>query len=91
MVADLVQRKVNDDRRGITPFNKDFLVRAVDYFPYPLADTRTDIQQAIYSNRANKLEIYEMRNLCLVDDYSSLNNNQLNPCPNTSSSGSFTR
>jgi hypothetical protein len=91
MVADLVQKKVNDDRRGITPFNKDFLVRAVDYFPYPLADTRTDIQKAIYSNRASKLEIYEMRNLCLVDEYSSLNDDKLNPCPNNSSNNNFTR
>ncbi|MCG6136835.1 MAG: hypothetical protein MET45_19735 [Nostoc sp. LLA-1] len=91
MVADLVQKKRDDDRRSITPFNKDFLVRAVDYFPYPLSDTRTDIQQAIYSNRANKLEIYEMRNLCLVDDYSSLNDDKINPCINGSGNNNFTR
>ncbi|WP_414562610.1 MULTISPECIES: hypothetical protein [unclassified Anabaena] len=91
MVADLVQKKRDDDRKSITPFNKDFLVRAVDYFPYPLSDTRTDIQKAIYSNRANKLEIYEMRNLCLVDDYSGLNDDKFNPCVNGSNNNNFTR
>ncbi|MDP5337514.1 MAG: hypothetical protein NWQ28_02935, partial [Nodularia sp. (in: cyanobacteria)] len=65
MVADLIQKKQDDDRKIVTPFNKDFLVRAVDYFPYPLANNTTNIQKAIYSNRADKLEIYEIRNLCL--------------------------
>ena len=33
---------------------------------------KSDLQKAIYSVRADKLEIYEIRNLCLVDEYSGL-------------------
>ncbi|MDB9343156.1 hypothetical protein PN456_18505 [Nodularia spumigena CS-586/05] len=91
MVADLIQKKQNDDRKTVTPFNKDLLVRAVDYFPYPLPKNTTDIQKAIYSNRADKLEIYEIRNLCLLDDYSNLSEDQSNPCANQGNSESFTR
>ncbi|MEA5514812.1 hypothetical protein [Nodularia sp. UHCC 0506] len=91
MVADLIQKKQDDDRKIITPFNKDFLVRAVDYFPYPLANYTTDIQKAIYSNRVDKLEIYEIRNLCLLYSYSNLNGDKSNPCGSQTNSGSFTR
>jgi hypothetical protein len=68
LVADLIQKNREDGRKIITPFNKDLLVRATDYFPYPLPDNTTDLQEAIYSMRSNKLEIYEIRNLCLLDD-----------------------
>lgn len=91
MVADLIQTKQDDDRKTVTPFNKDLLVRAVDYFPYPLANTSTNIQKAIYSNRADKLEIYEIRNLCLVEEYSNLSEDKSNPCVNPRNSDSFTR
>lgn len=84
MVADLVQTKKVDGQKLITPFNKDLLVRAVDYFPYPLAANSTDLQKAIYSSRADKLEIYEIRNLCLIDNYNNTNSNQQNPCTNNS-------
>ncbi|WP_427162202.1 hypothetical protein ACQFX9_11930 [Aliinostoc sp. HNIBRCY26] len=84
MVADLVQTKKVDGQKLITPFNKDLLVRAVDYFPSPLSSSSTDLQKAIYSSRADKLEIYEIRNLCLIDSYSNGNNEQANPCANNS-------
>lgn len=87
IVADLVQTKKSDNRKTITPFNKDLLVRAVDFFPSPLADNSTDIQKAIYSSRADKLEIYEMRNLCLLDDYKNTSENAAYPCE----AGSFIR
>ncbi len=86
MVADLVQTRKFDGKKLITPFNKDVLVRAVDYFPYPLPEISTDLQKAIYSSRAEKLEIYEIRNLCLIDDYSNVDINQSNPC-----AGNFSR
>jgi hypothetical protein len=82
MVADLVQKKQVDGKKLITPFNKDLLVRAVDYFPYPLAENSTDLQRAIYSSRADKLEIYEIRNLCLIDGYDNVSGSQSNPCGN---------
>ncbi|UKO98456.1 hypothetical protein [Nostoc sp. UHCC 0870] len=84
MVADLIQKKQADGQRLITPFNKDLLVRAVDYFPYPLAENSTDLQKAIYSSRTDKLEIYEIRNLCLIDNYNNGDTNQSNPCTNDS-------
>ncbi|MEA5581008.1 hypothetical protein VB620_06595 [Nodularia harveyana UHCC-0300] len=88
MVADLIQQKQDTNRRTVTPFNKDVLVRAVDYFPYPLANRTTDIQKAIYNNRIRRLEIYEIRELCLLEEYSNSSQNQSNPCRN---SRSFTR
>jgi hypothetical protein len=91
MVADLIQKRQDDERRTITPFNKHILVRAVDYFPYPLANTKTDIQQAIYSNRAARLEIYEIRDLCLLEEYSNLSEDPSNPCKNPPRSQSFIR
>ncbi|WP_414575998.1 hypothetical protein [Anabaena sp. CCY 9402-a] len=84
MVADLIQKKQADGQRLITPFNKDLLVRAVDYFPYPLVENSTDLQKAIYSSRTDKLEIYEIRNLCLIDNYNNGDANQSNPCTNDS-------
>lgn len=87
IVSDLVQTKASDNRKTITPFNKDLLVRAVDFFPSPLADNSTDIQKAIYSSRADKLEIYEMRDLCLLDDYKNTNEKAAYPCQ----PGSFIR
>jgi hypothetical protein len=87
IVADLVQTKGSDNRKTITPFNKDLLVRAIDYFPSPLSDNISDIQKAIFSSRTDKLEIYEMRNLCLLDDYKNTNANAAYPCE----SGSFIR
>jgi hypothetical protein len=83
MVADIIQEKRADNKRIVTPFNKDILVRTVDYYPYLLPELSTDIQKAIYSNRAQKLEIYEIRTLCLIDKYSNLNEQQSNPCDNT--------
>lgn len=80
MVADLVQKNRSDNRRVITPFNKDFLVRATDYFPNPQRESGTDLQKAIYSVRADRLEIYEIRDLCLLDNSSNLNEAQLKEC-----------
>ncbi|MBU7585996.1 MAG: hypothetical protein KAF91_24500 [Nostoc sp. TH1S01] len=90
MVADLVQTKRSDNRRKVTAFNKDLLVRAVDYFPYPLADNSTDLQKSIYSTRTDKLEIYEIRNLCLIDEYSSPEE-KTNQCLNNRPRSSFIR
>jgi hypothetical protein len=80
MVADLIQKKKSDDRRIITPFNKDLLVRAVDYFANPQAENSTTLQKAIDIIRTDKLEIYEIRNLCLIDNYKNLNEEQLKQC-----------
>jgi hypothetical protein len=80
MVADIVQKKLSNNRTIVTPFNKDLLVRAVDYFPYPQTNISTDIQKAIYSIRADKLEIYEIRNLCLIDEYNNLNQDKFKVC-----------
>jgi hypothetical protein len=91
LVADLIQTKKSDGRKVITPFNKDLLVRAVDYFPYPLDDTTSVLQKAIYGIRSEKLEIYEIRNLCLLDDYSNLNQEQLQQCGIGNTSDSFVR
>ncbi|WP_414526586.1 hypothetical protein [Nodularia chucula] len=85
MVADLIQKREDDNRRTVTPFNKDVLVRAVDYFPYPLANNSTDIQKAIYSNRTDRLEIYEIRDLCLLEEYSNPSTDKSNPCENPQS------
>ncbi|BAY13473.1 hypothetical protein [Calothrix sp. NIES-2098] len=91
MVADLIQNKQADGKRLIVPFNKDVLVRAVDYFDYPQAENATILQKAIYSVRADKLEIYEMRNLCLLDAYDNLNGAKSNQCTSEEKSGNFIR
>ncbi|MCC5637164.1 hypothetical protein LC593_15120 [Nostoc sp. CHAB 5844] len=90
MVADLVQLKRSDNRRRVTAFNKDLLVRAVDYFPYPLGENNTDLQKAIYSTRTDKLEVYEIRNLCLIDEYNSPEN-KTNQCLNNRRNNTFLR
>ncbi|MDJ0799979.1 MAG: hypothetical protein QNJ51_24760 [Calothrix sp. MO_167.B12] len=91
MVADLIQKKRSDDTKVIVPFNKDLLVRAIDTFDYPLPQRATNLQKAIYSVRTDKLEIYEMRDLCLVDKYEGLPTNQLSSCNNRRTSGNFIR
>ncbi|MEH2164737.1 MAG: hypothetical protein V7K38_27700 [Nostoc sp.] len=85
MVADLIQKKRIGDTKLITPFNKDLLVRATDYFANPQADNSTILQKAIYSARADKLEIYEIRSLCLLDNYNNLNEESLKQCANRGS------
>jgi hypothetical protein len=56
------------------------LVRATDYFSYPLPDKMTNLQRAIYAVRSSKMEIYEIRNLCLIDNYNHSPQEQLTPC-----------
>ena len=68
IVANLIQTK-GSDRKVVIPFNKDVIVQAVDSFAHPLPQQTTDLQQAIYSVRADNLEIYEIRDLCLTDEY----------------------
>jgi hypothetical protein len=79
MVANIVQQRRTDNKKLLTPFNKDFLVRAVDYFDHPLPSSMSDLQKAIYTVRAQELEIYEMSDLCLTDPYDS-SDTQLNRC-----------
>ena len=90
LVANLIQKKRGDGTKIITPFNKDVLVRATDYFSYPLPDKITDLQGAIYAIRSSKMEIYEIRDLCLIENY---NNNshqeQLNSCTNSQDTDNF--
>ncbi len=88
MVADLIQKKQADNRTIITRFNKDLLVRAVDSFAYPQLDNTTVLQKAIYSVRADQLEIYEIRNLCLIDEYNN-QNPDVNVCGNRQRTDSF--
>ena len=91
VVADIVQKKrFEEDRKLIIPFNKDLLVRAVDTFVYPLNDTTTDLQKAVYSIRGAKMEIYEIRNLCLLDEYGKPNEGNSNSCE-PGNSGNFLR
>ncbi|MBO3461135.1 hypothetical protein G7B40_024075 [Aetokthonos hydrillicola Thurmond2011] len=82
IVANIIQKKRFEDKTIVTPFNKDLLVRAVDTFSYP-NDTSTELQKAIYSVRSEKIEIYEMRNLCLLDQYEKPNGQQFPICGNT--------
>ncbi|MBW4631662.1 MAG: hypothetical protein KME30_07100 [Iphinoe sp. HA4291-MV1] len=91
MVANIVQVRSTDKKKLLTPFNKDFLVRAVDSFGHPLSNSLTPLQKAIYSVRAQKLEIYEVSDLCLTDGYDSSPGSQLKRCGDTSNSGSFTK
>ncbi len=71
LVADLIEKI--QGREVIIPFNKDILVRATDYFSYVLTNKASSLQQAIYDMRSNKLEIYEIRNICLLDSSNSCN------------------
>ncbi|MBD2354624.1 hypothetical protein H6G41_08270 [Tolypothrix sp. FACHB-123] len=91
MVADLIQTKKSDGEKLIVPFNKDILVRAVDYFDYPQIEQLTVLQRAIYAVRAEQLEIYEMRNLCLIDAYDNLQGTNSNQCEIERKTGNFTR
>jgi hypothetical protein len=91
MVADLIQNKQINGKRVIIPFNKDLLVRAIDYFPYPQPDSTTDLQRAISIIRSDKLEIFEMRNLCLLDAYNSLNEKKSTNCVTNGQSDNFIR
>ena len=70
IVADLIQTRQSNGQKLIVPFNKDLLVRAIDYFPYSSPRDLTDLQKAIYNMRIDQLEIYEIRNLCLLDNNS---------------------
>ncbi|MBW4615262.1 MAG: hypothetical protein KME21_18695 [Desmonostoc vinosum HA7617-LM4] len=90
MVADLIQKKRAENRTVITPFNKDLLVRAIDYFANPQT-SNTDIQKAIYSIRTDKLEIYEIRNLCLIDEYNNANPDNSKQCGSRKNSDNFLR
>jgi hypothetical protein len=89
LVADLIQKRRADSSKIITPFNKDILVRATDYFSYPLADNITDLQRAIYAVRSSRIEIYEIRNLCLIDNYNHSPQEQLTPCGTPPNSENF--
>ncbi|NMG09436.1 hypothetical protein [Brasilonema sp. UFV-L1] len=90
MVANIVQVRRADNRKLLTPFNKDFLVRAVDSFGHPLSNSLTPSQQAVYSVRTQKLEIYEVSDLCLTDGYDSSSKSQLKRCGDANSGG-FTK
>lgn len=91
MVADLIQQKKADGHQVIIPFNKDLLVRAVDYFDYPAVGQTTVLQSAIYRVRADRLEIYELRNLCLIDAYDNESGARSDECVGAEKSGSFIR
>lgn len=86
MVANIVQTRRIDNKKILTPFNKDFLVQAIDSFNYPLKKDITDLQKAIYSVRNSKLEIYEISDLCLTSS-----NDASNSCGNNLNTGNFTR
>lgn len=81
MVANLVQKR-GSENKIITPFNKDIFVQAVDTFNYPIQQNLTDLQKAIYTTRSDKLEIYEIRELCLTDKYDNLATDGFNRCKN---------
>ena len=81
IVANLVQKR-DDNKKIITPFNKDIFVQAVDSFDYPITQNLTDLQKAIYTTRSDKLEIYEIRELCLTDKYDNLATDGFNRCRN---------
>jgi hypothetical protein len=90
LVANLIQKKREDGTKIITPFNKDVLVRATDYFSYPLPDKITDLQGAIYAIRSSKMEIYEIRDLCLIENYNNNSHQErLNSCTNSQDTDSF--
>ncbi|MDZ8185247.1 MAG: hypothetical protein RMX96_10385 [Nostoc sp. ChiSLP02] len=91
MVADLIQKNRGDNRQVVTPFNKDFLVRATDYFANSQIETGTDLQKAIYIVRSDRLEIYEIRELCLLDNYNNLNETQLRECKTQQRTDNFIR
>ncbi len=81
IVANLVQKR-GGENKIITPFNKDIFVQAVDTFDYRIEQNLTDLQKAIYATRSDKLEIYEIRELCLTDKYDNLATDGFNRCQN---------
>lgn len=87
MVANIVQTRRSDNKKLLTPFNKDFLVQAVDYYEYTSKKDITELQKAIYNVRSSKLEIYEISDLCIISPYE----NQTNSCSQNLNTGSFTR
>ncbi|GAB1541322.1 hypothetical protein NUACC21_39930 [Scytonema sp. NUACC21] len=91
IVADLVQKKrFQEDKKVIVPFNKDVIVRAVNTYAHPQPDMMTDLQKAVYAMRSEKMEIAELRNLCLLDGYGgSIGNNSCQE--SIGDSDSFTR
>jgi hypothetical protein len=91
MVGNIVQVRRADNKKLLTPFNKDFLVRAVDSFEYPLPNNITPLQKAVYSVRAQNLEIYEVSDLCLNNAYDSSSDTSLQRCSSGINSSSFTR
>lgn len=68
MVANIVQFRRSNNQKILTPFNKDFFVRSVDAYEHPLAQQITPLQKSAYSVRSQKLEIYEITDLCLLPD-----------------------
>lgn len=80
MIANLIQKKRFSNKEIIIPFNKDVLVRAVDSFSSLTDNNLTDLQKVIYSIRNQKMEIYEIRNLCLLDEDVNSNQNTFNYC-----------
>ncbi|QDL07834.1 hypothetical protein DP113_07855 [Brasilonema octagenarum UFV-E1] len=91
MVANIVQVRRTDNKKLLTPFNKDFLVRTVDSYGHPLSNGLTPLQKAVYSVRAQKLEIYEVSDFCLTNGYDSSSKSQSQRCGDILNSGSFTR
>jgi hypothetical protein len=91
MVANIVQMRRSDNKKLLTPFNKDFFVRSVDSFGHPLSNSLTPLQKAVYSVRAQKLEIYEVSDFCLTNGYDSSPGSQSKRCGDIPNSGSFTR
>ncbi|NMF65529.1 hypothetical protein [Brasilonema octagenarum] len=91
MVANIVQVRRTDNKKLLTPFNKDFLVRTVDSYGHPLSNGLTPLQKAVYSVRAQKLEIYEVSDFCLTNGYDSSSKSQSQRCGDVLNSGSFTR
>jgi hypothetical protein len=89
MIGDLVHKKTIDNQQILIPFNKDLLVRSIDYFPASLAENASNLQKAIYSIRSDKLEIYEIRNLCLLDEDNIVIQGSEKSCLNRPKSQSF--
>ncbi len=81
IVANLIQKR-GQNRQIVTPFNKDIFVQTIDAFDYPITANLTDLQKAIYTIRNDKLEIYEIRELCLTDKYDNLAKDRFNRCQN---------
>jgi hypothetical protein len=90
MVASIIQTKHSNNKKVLTPFNKDFLIRAVDSFEHPLSNNISQQQNAVYRIRSYRLEIYEVTDLCLTDNYDA-SRNQLRRCGSTFNTNRFTQ